>query len=95
MRPPSLNPPGWGRRGTFREAKRRNGIPVSQQPNRVLPNTDRRGRIQSGRIYEFNQPDGTVKRIRDDATGHRYPDEPSQDRGPHFNDDAGNHYDYS
>ncbi|WP_398584241.1 hypothetical protein [Streptococcus suis] len=23
-----------------------------------------------------------------------YKDDPSQNRGPHFNDDGGNHYDY-
>ncbi|NQP01810.1 hypothetical protein HO940_09830 [Streptococcus suis] len=32
--------------------------------------------------------------IRDDAGGHVYKDDPSQNRGPHFNDDGGNHYDY-
>ncbi|HEM5134222.1 TPA: hypothetical protein U1275_002117 [Streptococcus suis] len=32
--------------------------------------------------------------IRDDAGGHVYKDDPSQNRGPHFNDIGGNHYDY-
>lgn len=26
--------------------------------------------------------------------GHNYPDDPLQNRGSHFNDEAGNHYDY-
>ncbi|HEL1634477.1 hypothetical protein J5571_04085 [Streptococcus suis] len=32
--------------------------------------------------------------IRDDAGGHVYKDDRSQNRGPHFNDIGGNHYDY-
>lgn len=32
--------------------------------------------------------------IRDDSNGHEYPDNPNQSKGPHFNDEAGNHYDY-
>lgn len=37
---------------------------------------------------------GNPVNIRDDSQGHTYPDDPSQNRGPHFNDEAGNHYDY-
>jgi hypothetical protein len=33
-------------------------------------------------------------RDRDDAAGHNYGPGDPQDRGPHFNDPAGNHYDY-
>jgi len=91
--PPNLSPEGAGRRGAFREAKRNNDIPVGQQPSSVKPNIDRRGRTQPGKQYEFDTPDGK-KTIRDDAGGHNYPDDPTQNRGPHFNDDAGNHYDY-
>ncbi|WP_408011879.1 HNH/endonuclease VII fold putative polymorphic toxin [Rosenbergiella nectarea] len=32
--------------------------------------------------------------MRDDAGGHFFADDPSQNRGPHFNDEKGNHYDY-
>lgn len=32
--------------------------------------------------------------IRDDAKGHEFPDDPTQNRGPHFNDPCGNHFDY-
>jgi hypothetical protein len=53
---------------------------------------------QPGRAYEFDVPKpggGTeTKTIRDDTEGHVYPDDPTQNRGPHFNDEAGNHYDY-
>ena len=90
--PPNLSPEGAGRRGAFREAKRNNDIPVGQRPS-VKPNVDRRGRPQPGKQYEFGTPDGK-KTIRDDAGGHNYPDDPGQNRGPHFNDNAGNHYDY-
>jgi hypothetical protein len=54
---------------------------------------DRAGNVQPGRLYEFDTPEGT-KTIREDTGGHIYPDDPSQNRGPHFNDDAGRHYDY-
>ena len=35
-----------------------------------------------------------VLKVRDDAKGHEFPDDPTQDRGPHFNDPSGNHFDY-
>jgi filamentous hemagglutinin len=97
-RPPSLSPPGAGRRGAFHAAKRKSGIPVSQQPDRVVPNVDRRGNVQPGKVYEFEVPaPGGGKRtvrIRDDAAGHDFGPGDPQNRGPHFNDEAGNHYDY-
>ena len=93
-RPPNNSPEGAGRRGAFREAKRQNGIPVSQQPEDVLPNTDRRGKKQPGLIYRFINMLGEIIDIRDDSAGHVFPDDPTQNRGPHFNDPAGNHYDY-
>ena len=94
-KPPNMSPAGASRRGAFREAKRQSGVPVSQQPNRVTPNVDKRGNAQPGRTYEFDQGPGRDRtRIRDDAAGHDFgPNEP-QNRGPHFNDGAGNHYDY-
>lgn len=97
-RPPNLSPPGAKRGGAFNEAKRRNGIPVSRQPDRVGPNYDKRGKRQPGRTYEFDvlNPDGTKRtiRIRDDAGGHDFGPNDPQNRGPHFNDDADGHYDY-
>ena len=96
--PPNMSPPGAGRRGAFREAKRQSGIPVSQQPRRVGPNLDRRGKRQPGRTYEFEVPtEGGGRRtvrIRDDASGHDFGPGNPQNRGPHFNDEAGNHFDY-
>ena len=96
-RPPNLSPEGAGRKGAFNEAKRHSGIPTSQSPDRVEPNFDRRGRRQPGRTYEFDQIQNGRKNtitIRDDAGGHIYLDDPSQNRGPYFNDMEGNHYDY-
>jgi RHS repeat-associated protein len=92
-RPPNMSPPGAGRRGAFREAKRDAGIPVSRQPDEILPNIDKRGNPQPGKIYRYNTKDGDID-IRDDARGHVFRDDPSQDRGPHFNTPNGDHYDY-
>ncbi|NOT88814.1 MAG: type IV secretion protein Rhs [Lysobacter sp.] len=96
--PPNLSPAGAGRRGAFNEAKRQSGIPTSQQPSRVLTNVDKRGNLQPGRIYEFEIPapgGGTrTMRIRNDAGGHNFGPANPQNRGPHFNDAKGNHYDY-
>ncbi|MEG0856838.1 MAG: polymorphic toxin-type HINT domain-containing protein, partial [Terrisporobacter sp.] len=89
-RPPNLSPKNAGRRGAFREAKRKNGIPVSQHPKNVRPNLDKRKKKQPGRVYEFKND----IEIRDDSGGHYFPDDPSQNRGSHFNDPDGNHYDY-
>ncbi|MDR6821122.1 hypothetical protein J2X76_006323 [Neorhizobium sp. 2083] len=97
-RPPNLTPPGAGRSGAFNEAKRSSGIPTSQQPSNVKPNYDKRGDLQPGRVYEFEvkTPGGgtATRSIREDSKGHFYPDNPSQNRGPHFNDKWGGHYDY-
>lgn len=98
VRPPSLSPPNSGRTGALRESLRQNGVPTSQQPSRVLPNVDLRGNSQPGRIYEYDvpAPGGGTKtvRIRDDAGGHDYGPGNLQNRGSHFNDSSGNHFDY-
>jgi len=97
-RPENMSPTGSGRSGAFNEAKRKSGIPTSRQPDRVTENYDRRGNKQPGKVYEFDvinlqgKPE-TIK-IRDDAKGHFFGDNDSQNRGPHFNDAEGNHYDY-
>jgi len=94
-RAPNFSPEGAGRQGAFNEAKRLNGVPTSQEPSNVGPNFDKRGKLQPGRQYEFEVPgkkDPVI--IRDDTAGHQYPDDPSQNRGPHFNDSADRHYDY-
>lgn len=97
-KPANLSPEGSARSGAFNEAKRQSGIPVSQSPSKVYPNVDKRNNPQPGYIYEFEVPrpgGGTHKvYIRDDAGGHFFTDDPSQNRGPHFNDEKGNHYDY-
>jgi hypothetical protein len=85
-----MTSPGAGRNGAFRAAKRNSGIPVSQQPIRVTPAIDKRGNRIPGRDYDF----GNGKVIREHSAGHIYFDDPSQNRGPHFNDIYGNHFDY-
>jgi len=54
--PENMSPIGAGRSGAFNEAKRQSGIPTSQQPSRTLPNVDKRGNPQPGKIYEFEVP---------------------------------------
>lgn len=97
-KPANLSPEGAGRSGAFNEAKRKSGIPVSQQPDRITPNYDRRGKLQLGKIYEFDIRDASgninTLTIRDDAKGHFFGENDLQNRGSHFNDDEGNHYDY-
>ena len=93
--PPNMSPEGAGRQGAFNAAKRANDIPTSSQPSAVGPNLDRNGRPQPGRQYTFDNPRGGRDIvIRDDAAGHNYGPNNPQNRGPHFNDPAGNHYDY-
>lgn len=98
-KPPSFTPLGAGRRGAFREAKRLNRIPVSQVPEKQVPNVDLRKKRQPGRQYVFKIERGVKEKpnvitIRDDAGGHNHPDDPSQNRGPHFNDEEKRHFDY-
>jgi filamentous hemagglutinin len=94
----SLSPVGAGRSGAFKEAKRQSGIPVSKHPDRVTPNYDRRGKLQTGKNYEFDIRDanGKIKTliIRYDAKGHFFGENDPQNRGPHFNDELDNHYEY-
>ncbi|RSZ30580.1 RHS repeat protein [Variovorax beijingensis] len=96
--PANYSPPGAGRNGALNEAQRMNGVPTSQQPRAVVPNTDLRGNPQPGRqyIYEVPAPGGGTQRviIRDDAGGHNYGPGNIQNRGPHFNDPSGRHFDY-
>ena len=96
--PPNMSPTGAGRKGAFNEAKRRSGVPRAQQPKAVRPNLDRRGKPQPGReyVYEVKVEGGKSRDviIRDDAGGHYFGPGDRQNRGPHFNDEAGNHYDY-
>ena len=86
--PQNCTPEGASRKGAFNQAKRDYGIPVSQQPERVLPNIDRRGKLVPGRVYDF----GNGRLIRDDVIGHDFPDGGSIPR--HFNGIYGDHYFY-
>ncbi len=78
------------RNAAFRKAKEVNGIPRSKQPDKVeYTHLNRQGKREAGREYTFGK-----KKIRDDIKGHDYPDDPSQNRGSHFNDEHGNHFNY-
>ncbi|MDI2113780.1 HNH/endonuclease VII fold putative polymorphic toxin [Commensalibacter nepenthis] len=100
--PPNLSPDGAGRNGALREAKRYVGIPVTQQPESIGPNINKQGKVVGGMDYvytptgqdsKFIAEDGKIH-IRDDADGHMYIDDPTQDRGSHFNTEDGAHFDY-
>ncbi len=91
--PPNKSPEGAGRQSALNEAKRQNKIPTSQQPESTVPNVDRRENPQPGRQYKFSDVNGKEVIIRDDAAGHDFGPGDPQNRGPHFADPAGNHYD--
>jgi RHS repeat-associated protein len=97
-RPPSLTPFGAGRSGAFNAAKRSSGIPTSQQPCKVRKVPDRTNPGKTVREYDFEVPQkgggSEIKTIYDHQFGHSYPDDPTQNRGPHFNDQSKGHYDY-
>lgn len=91
-RPPNDSPPGAGRRGALGQAKRDTGVPRAQQPSNVT-------RGSGGRTYTYRNTRGDNVQVRDDAKGHQYTDDSSQNRGSHFNTevngkDTGSHYDY-
>ncbi len=92
-RPANLSPAGAGRNGAWRAAKRDAGIPVGTQPVAT-------GRLANGSIeYDFEVPTshhgGTTRvTIREDPLGHVFPDDPFQNRGPHFNSPNGGHFEY-
>jgi len=97
-RPMNFSPLGSGRSGAFNEAKRLSDVPTSQSPSQTRPNADLRGNPQPGRQYDFDipAPGGGTRRvtIRDDAKGHDFGPSDPQNRGPHFNDMCGRHFDY-
>ena len=93
--PANFSPEGAGRRGAFREAKRASGIPVSAQPKEVRPAIGNQNERIPGRDYIFKDPQNEEKElVIHEHFGHKFPDDPSQNRGKHFNDIHGNHYDY-
>ncbi len=93
-RPPNLAPEGAGRRGALRAAKRHNNVPVTQHPIEVRPSLDRNGRPNKGlKEYVFKDIDGNEVVIREDPP-HVYPDDPSQNRGKHFNGPDNQHFDF-
>ena len=88
-RPPNLSLEGSGRRGAFRGAKRSSGIPVTENPSNVTEALGRNGQPIPGRDYYFRE--GKIIR---EHYGHIYVDDPTQNRGHHFNDIWGNHFDF-
>ena len=91
--PPNLSP-GTTKNGAYRGAKRASGVPVCTHPSRVGPNVDDAGTTRPGEQIEFDQPNGRPPVIIRHEPGHDYPDDPTQDRGPHYNDSNGGHHDH-
>ena len=74
-------------------AREFDALPFNRQRARGPIWTD--ARIHSReKQYTFKDPNGKEIIIRDDAEGHFFGEGNPQNRGPHFNDPAGNHYDY-
>ena len=72
---------------------------MGQQPDAVGPNIDKQLNRQPGRSYTFKEVPVEGKKpkdviIREDKAGHHFGPGDPQNRGPHFNDGADNHYDY-
>ena len=79
----------------FNLAKRNHGIPKNQEPDKVeynivghQKNYNKKDNEKEGKIREYfftdkNKPNRVVI-IREDL-GHKYPDDPSHNRGHHFN----------
>ncbi|KXJ38817.1 hypothetical protein AX282_16130 [Bacillus spizizenii] len=89
----NLSPKGAGRKGAFREAKRRMGIPVSAQPTKVTRARDKRGKIIPGKTYIYGKGK-YARKILWHPAGHYYGKGSPQNRGRHYNDDRKNHYNY-
>ena len=95
--PPNFSPKGAGRKGAFREAKRASGIPVSQHPENVRAAENKANNSIPGREYVFKDSKNVDQKnsiVIREHFGHEYPDNPTQNRGNHFNDIYNNHYDY-
>ena len=59
------------RNAAYREAKRKAGIPMSRQPNKVIPNVDRSGKpYGKGRTYIFNNNGNDFIQIMEHVNGH-------------------------
>lgn len=95
-RPENLAPSNADRDTALQAAKDAAGIPHDPpQDPEILPNTRDGKNVKGSEILQYLDKDGNIVQIRHDYGGHNYPDDPVQDRGPHFNTPDGGHYDYS
>ena len=93
-RPPNKAPEGANRDEALEKIKKDLNIPADEQPD-VRPNI-KGGKAQPGsENLDYLDRDGNVVTIRHDYDGHEFPDDPTQNRGPHFNGPDGSHYDYT
>nr|WP_246463468.1 RHS repeat-associated core domain-containing protein [Nitrospirillum iridis] len=97
-RPANLAPPGADRDTALEAAKGAAGITNDLSPDVVPNKKDPSNPNSKAEPHSENliylDDDGNEVVIRHDYGGHRYPDDPSQNRGPHFNYGEDGHYDY-
>lgn len=97
-RPINLAPEGATHDEALDKVKEDHNIPIDEEPQ-VLPNERGGKNVPGSEILLYLDQDGSIVDVRHDYDGHDYPDDPNQDRGPHFNWDGPNgesdHYDYS
>jgi hypothetical protein len=75
------------------------GVPPGEEPE-IHPNYGKNPGLDpkpvpDSETLRYLDNDGHIVDINHDYGGHDFPDDPSQNRGPHFNTPDGGHYDYN
>ena len=92
--PPNLAPEGADQQTALDAVKEALGIPLDEDPE-VLPNyCGGTKAVPGSETLRYLDDDGEIVDIRHDYDGHNFSDDPTQNRGPHFNAPDGGHYDY-
>ena len=98
-RPPNLAPPDANRDEALDAVKKAAGLEGNTDEPDVAPNIDKDGRIRKdSEVLRYINDDGEIVEIRHDYGGHEFEDDPTQNRGPHFNypnTSGGDHFDYT
>ncbi len=97
--PPNLAPPGVNRDEALDQVKEDKNIPLDEVPDVEANTNDDNSNRPGSEILVYINRDGEIVTIRHDYDGHDYVDDPTQNRGPHFNidqpDGRSDHYDYT
>lgn len=92
-RPPNLAPDGATRDEALGKLKDDNNIPHDVEPD-VGPQRNGEKNDKGAETLTYIDRDEKILDIPHHYDGHQYPDDPNQNRGPHFNGPDGSHYDY-